>query len=444
MKPVAFVRPFGRARKSLLPLLLLLTLPAVAQAQFIFKTNNGTLSITSYIGPGGAVTIPGTTNGLPVTAIGEQAFLGCNGLTNVTIGTNVTSIASDAFSGCSSLTAIWVDTHNSVYSDEDGVLLNQSQTILLTYPSGRAGGYTIPNSVTNIADEAFAGCINLTNITIPNSVTSIGDNAFDTCSSLTSVTSPDSVTSIGFWGFGYCINLTSVTLPNSVTNLGAYAFGYCFSLTTAAIPNGVTSMDGTFQECHSLTNVTIPNSVTSIGSGAFEECYRLTSVTLPNSLTNIGEFVFRSCANLTSIIIPSSVTNIWSYAFLQCALTSVYFQGNAPSVGTGAFTGDGNVTGYYLPGTTGWESFSTNANIPIVLWDPQVQTSSATFGVLTNGFGFTITGSSNLVIVVEASINLANPAWSAVSTNTLAGGSSYFSDPQWTNYPARFYRLRSP
>ena len=184
--------------------------------------------------------------------------------------------------------------------------------------------------------------------------------------------------------------------------------------------------------------------MTSIGSGAFEECYRLTSVTLPNSLTNIGEFVFRSCANLTSIIIPSSVTNIWSYAFLGCSLTSVYFQGNAPSVGTGAFTGDGNMTGYYLPGTTGWESFSTNAHIRTVLWNPQVQTSSATFGVLTNGFGFTITGSSNLVIVVEASTNLANPAWSAVSTNTLTSGSSYFSDPQWTNYPARFYRLSSP
>jgi len=46
--------------------------------------------------------------------------------------------------------------------------------------------------------------------------------------------------------------------------------------------------------------------------------------------------------------------------------------------------------------------------------------------------------------VVEASTNLANPAWILVGTNILDGGSYYFSDPQWTNYPARFYRLRWP
>lgn len=65
----------------------------------------------------------------------------------------------------------------------------------------------------------------------------------------------------------------------------------------------------------------------------------------------------------------------------------------------------------------------------------------ASFGVRTNQFGFTITGTSNLVIVVEASTNLAGPAWYPLQTNTLAGGSSYFSDPQWSNYSARFYRL---
>lgn len=81
---------------------------------------------------------------------------------------------------------------------------------------------------------------------------------------------------------------------------------------------------------------------------------------------------------------------------------------------------------------------------PTVLWNPQVQTSGASFGVRTNRFGFTITGTSNLVIVVEACTNLANPLWSPVGTNTLIGCPSYFSDPQWTNYPGRFYDLRSP
>ena len=59
-------------------------------------------------------------------------------------------------------------------------------------------------------------------------------------------------------------------------------------------------------------------------------------------------------------------------------------------------------------------------------------------------FGFIIAGSNNVVIVVEACTNLTNPVWSPLQTNTLTGGSAYFSDSQWTNQPARFYRLRSP
>jgi hypothetical protein len=62
----------------------------------------------------------------------------------------------------------------------------------------------------------------------------------------------------------------------------------------------------------------------------------------------------------------------------------------------------------------------------------------------TNQFGFTILGSSGLVIVVETCTNVANPTWYPLQTNTLSAASLYFSDPQWTNYPARFYRLRSP
>lgn len=50
----------------------------------------------------------------------------------------------------------------------------------------------------------------------------------------------------------------------------------------------------------------------------------------------------------------------------------------------------------------------------------------------------------NRLVVVEACRDLAAPDWTSVSTNTLIDGSSYFSDPQWTNYPARFYLVRSP
>jgi hypothetical protein len=66
------------------------------------------------------------------------------------------------------------------------------------------------------------------------------------------------------------------------------------------------------------------------------------------------------------------------------------------------------------------------------------------FGVQANKFAFIVSWATNLPVVVEASTNLANPTWSPVATNTLTSGWSYFTDPQRTIYPARFYRLRQP
>jgi hypothetical protein len=100
--------------------------------------------------------------------------------------------------------------------------------------------------------------------------------------------------------------------------------------------------------------------------------------------------------------------------------------------------------GYYLPGTTGWDDVSTISYLPVVLWTPQVQTSDASFGVRANQFGFNITWSSGMTVAVDACTNLANPTWTPIITNTLTSSSIYFSDPQWTNYPSRFYRLRWP
>jgi hypothetical protein len=65
------------------------------------------------------------------------------------------------------------------------------------------------------------------------------------------------------------------------------------------------------------------------------------------------------------------------------------------------------------------------------------QTAKATFGIRTNQFAFTITGTRNIALLAGACTNLANPIWSPVGTNTPISGSSFFTDPQWTSYPSR-------
>ncbi|MGA3142181.1 MAG: leucine-rich repeat domain-containing protein [Verrucomicrobiota bacterium] len=193
--------------------------------------------------------------------------------------------------------------------------------------------------------------------------------------------------------------------------------------------------------------VTIPTNIngltaTTIGLDAFNDLTNLTSVTIPSSVTSIGDGAFWYCTGLTNITIPGSVTFIGSDAFLYCfSLTSVYFTGNAPSPTNDytVFAAD-SATVYYLPGTTGWGAMFDG--LPTALWLPQVQTSNGSFGVQSNQFGFNINWAANMVVVVEAATNLANPVWIAVSINTLTGGTSYFSDPQWTNFPQRFYRVQ--
>ncbi len=362
---------------QLCPLAALLWLaPPATQAQdFTYTTNNGTLTVSKYTGPGGAVTIPSAVDGLPITGVGDFAFSQCYSLTSITIPTNVTSLGSYAFSYCSGLTsvtipasvtnigdgpfaacsglsAIIVDASNPAYRSVDGVLSDKLQTVLLQYPAARVGAYSIPGSVTALGAAAFGGCTDLTGITIPKAVTAVPN-----------------------WAFDGCVSLSRVPLPDSLTYIGYAAFRFCYS----------------------LTNMTIPSSVSMIGDTAFTGC---------------------------------------------SSLTAVYFTGKAPQVYSYLFDLVASTIVYYLPGATGWGE--ALGGRPAVLWNPQVQPGDPTFGVRANCFGFTITGNTNIPILVEASAAPAGAPWFPLQSCTLTNGSLYVADPQWTNHPARFYRIRSP
>ena len=390
---------------------------------YAYVTNNGAITITGYTGSGGALTVPNAINGLPVTGIGDDSFTDNINVTSVTIPSSVTNIGNQVFLGCTSLTAITVVTNNPAYSSVAGVLFDKSQTTLLQCPGGIAGGYAIPNSVTNIGENAFEGCSSLTSVTIPDSVTSIEDFAFSYCSSLTGIYFLGNASSLG-GGNVFALDNNATVYFLAGTTGWSTPFG---GLPAVLLPFTYTTANG---------------AITITGYTGFGG-----AVTVPGTInglpvTSIGNDAFTNDISVTSVILPSGVTSIGLGAFSNCtSLAGIYFQANAPSLGTGVFSG-APATVYYLSGTTGWGK--TFGGRPTVLWNPQVQTIGANFGVQSNQFGFTISGSSNLVLVVEACTNLVDPVWVAVGTATLTGGSSSFSDPQWTNYPARFYRLGPP
>jgi hypothetical protein len=393
-------------------------LPAVqsSQTEFSYITNVWSITITGYSGACGSVAIPTNINGLPVTSIGADAFYGCTTLTSLTVPGGITSIGNSAFSGCNSLTNIYFTGNAPAVGSS--VFLNDPKATISCLPCTLGWG------------NSFAGLPVVQNWQADFSFT----------------TNADAITITGYSGICQSVNIPSAINGFPVTSIGANAFFFCTNLTNVNIPGGITSIgNGAFQFCINLTSVTIPTGVTSIGEVAFYGCTSLTNAVIPDSVTGIGIAAFQSCFSLISVMIPASVTSLGDSAFNDCVnLSSVYFGGNAPTADSSVFLSDSKTTFYYLPGTAGWSNFSVTTGPPAVLWNPLIQTGKGNLGIVNNQFGFKITGTANIPIVVEASTNMNSAAWVLLTNVNLTNGLFNFSDSQSANYLNRYYRISSP
>ena len=206
--------------------------------------------------------------------------------------------------------AVFMESMNGVFTDSGGmrytVLSSDSGTCAII---GRQKGEDRPNiyisdhvqysgrtyTVTEIADSAFKGDMNVVTVCFPSTLRRIGAGAFKECKNMISADIPDGVTYIGPCAFWWCEKLESVHLPKGIRRIPMA----CFSLTA-------------------LREVNVPEGVESIGFDAFAKCDSLTEVGLPNSLRVIERGVFWQCHGLKRIEIPANVAEIGQYNFLGC------------------------------------------------------------------------------------------------------------------------------
>jgi hypothetical protein len=150
--------------------------------------------------------------GNSVKTIGGGAFYSCSNLSSITIPHSVTTIGNSPFAYCFKLPGIAVDLNNSNYISDDGVLINKLQTVLIQCPAGKTGYYTIPNTVTTLKYDAFAGCSVLDSVTIGSSVTTIEEYAFIGCSGLKTIINLNLVPQNISYNVFYSVNTSACIL----------------------------------------------------------------------------------------------------------------------------------------------------------------------------------------------------------------------------------------
>lgn len=111
-------------------------------------------------------------------------------------------------------------------------------------------------NVTSVADNAFAGCDELTSVHLPPTVKAISPCAFIGCTSLRSINVPQSLNVITNAAFTACTSLQQISLPKRQELVDSLTFYCCSSLTSFVLPHRIRTIRCTaMQHLSSLTDL---------------------------------------------------------------------------------------------------------------------------------------------------------------------------------------------
>ncbi len=301
----------------------------------------------------GTLTIPDS-----IKTLDRGAFDNCRKITEIVFGIGVTNICSSYSSGrtfgnCSGVETVTflgsavpvisssvsaTNSHKDYISDLFGSsCLSSLKTVYV--PAGCYEAYSSAygaylQAKTKIRETGAGDFIvkdgvliaymgDKVDVKIPDTVTEIGENAFLNDTAIESVTFPTGLTAIGRYAFHGCTGLKGIALPDSVNSIGEYAFDNCSGLSGGLhIPAGVREIkERTFYGCSGLSGeLILPEGLTSIGEYAFYNCKGFTgSLRIPDSVVSIGSYAFQNCSGFIGTLTLSKKMETVAYeTFYGC------------------------------------------------------------------------------------------------------------------------------
>ncbi len=216
---------------------------------------------------------------------------------------------------------------------------------------------SIPQTIEDIREEAFAYCNYLTTVQIPKGVKAISESMFLDCRSLTSVyyssdtgaltASNTKITYIGDHAFDSCINLAGFNCPALVTFFGQSCFQRCSSLSVFRFPLDVTAKVNyaewyceTCDKYYTDEQVGEDHLCPEHGTPVVKE--EEPGPELEQNVITVKEYAFADCTTLKKVYFDRNLKYISNHAFADCSTELIfYFYGTADELSALMNTVDG-------------------------------------------------------------------------------------------------------
>ena len=258
--------------------------------------------------------------------LGRGAFLDCTGLNSMWLPPSLTEVPAFCFAGCTGMRSL------VVLADSDLV---------------------------SIGDHAFSGCTALESVTNFNLLTGLrslgegvfsegqeGDRTYAACTMLSAITLPASIEEIGERAFAGCQRLKEVAINQGerLTKMGKAVFKDCAALREGNLSRtGLTLLpEETFAGCSSLETVLLPESMLSLKERALADCSSLTEMSILNrsKVVSVASNVFDGTSEDGGLVIYVPYTDnhelrnsyhlawdwwsaLWNWSFDQTPFTVI-------------------------------------------------------------------------------------------------------------------------